>query len=96
VDAVRLISTKRVYADGLIIQAVVWWLPAPPPPSRHRNKYSLYCGRDGERMVRFDNERGKGDHRHILGVESAYRFVSLEKLLADFSASIERVTGVSP
>ena len=95
-DAVRLIGTKRIHEDGLIIQTVVWWLPEPLPPSRHRYKYGLYCGRDGERIVGFDNERGKGDHRHIRGVESAYRFVSLERLLAEFAASIQQVTGRSP
>jgi hypothetical protein len=34
--------------------------------------------------VRYDNERGKGDHRHLGGVEAPYRFRSLERLLADF------------
>lgn len=96
VDAVKLISTKRVYADGLIVQAVVWWLPAPVPPARHRYKYRLFCSRLGERLVGFDNERGKGDHKHVLDRESAYRFTTLEKLLADFAASVAQVTGRSP
>jgi Family of unknown function (DUF6516) len=96
VEAVRLIGTKRVYANGLIVQTAVWWLPAPLPPSRHRYKYRLYRGREGERIVGFDNERGKGDHRHIGGIETEYRFVSLEKLLADFAASVQQVTGRSP
>lgn len=99
-DAVRLISTKRVYADGLIVQVVVWWLPAAVPPPRHRYKYRLFCGRPGERpgerLVGFDNERGKGDHKHVLDVESAYRFTTSEKLLEDFAAGIEQVTGRSP
>jgi len=30
----------------------------------------------GELAVLFDNERGKGDHRHIGEVEGAYRFES--------------------
>jgi len=96
VDAIRLISTKRIFADGLIVQTVVWRLPVPLPPSRHRYKYRLCCGRGGERIVGCDNERGKGDRTHIRGVEADYRFVSLEQLLADFIALIKRETGRSP
>lgn len=96
VNAIRLINTKRVYADGSIAQAVVWFLPTPSPPSPHRYKYRLFYGYPGRRIVAFDNERGKGDHMHVLGVESAYVFTTLENLLADFAATIERVTGRVP
>jgi hypothetical protein len=80
----------------LTVQAVVWWLPAPVPASRHRYKYRLFCGRPGERLVGFGNERGKGDHKHLLDRESAYRFTTLEKPLDDFAASVAQVTGRSP
>jgi hypothetical protein len=66
------------------------------PPSRHRYKYWLFYGRPGERLAGFDNERGKGDHKHVLDMESAYRFTTLEKLLEDFGATIEQVIGRSP
>lgn len=91
--AVPLISTKRVLEDGAILQVVVWWLPRPVPPSSHRYKYSLFYGRQGERIVGFDNEHGKGDHRHILGVESPYMFTTIDRLLGDFAAEVERVRG---
>jgi hypothetical protein len=39
--------------------------------------------------VRYDNERGKGDHRNIGDVEDAYAFVSLEQLLDDFRHDVE-------
>ena len=48
-------------------------------------------GRAGERLVGYDNERGKGDHKHIAGREQRYRFVSVEQLVADFLADVERV-----
>jgi hypothetical protein len=57
---------------------------------------SVFCGRPGERLVGFDNERGKGDHKHLLDRESAYRFTTLEKPLDDFAASVAQVTGRSP
>jgi predicted transcriptional regulator len=39
--------------------------------------------------VRDDNERGKGDHRHVGGVESVHEFVSIEKLLDDVERDAE-------
>jgi len=41
-------------------------------------------------VLRYDNEGGKGDHRHFGGKESAYAFTTPEKLLADFQRDILR------
>ncbi|CCI09308.1 conserved hypothetical protein [Microcystis aeruginosa PCC 7941] len=41
-------------------------------------------------MLRYDNERGKGDHRHFDGVESLYAFSSPDQLMADFNSDILR------
>jgi len=40
-------------------------------------------------VLRYDNETGKGDHRHIGEAETAYTFSSYENLLADFWADVE-------
>jgi hypothetical protein len=84
--ATKLVSTKRVYADGTIVEAVVWLLSEPVPPCTHRYKYRLFYGRHRERIIGFDNERGKGDHKHWLGVETPYEFTTLGQLLTDFEA----------
>jgi len=55
----------------------------------------LFYGINGERIVGYDNERGKCDHRHVPGRESAYRFVSPEKLVADFLADVNKDRGGS-
>jgi Family of unknown function (DUF6516) len=52
-------------------------------------RHSLFYGYSGHRAVGYDNERGKGDHRHHDGTESSYGFVSLDRLLADFEADVE-------
>jgi hypothetical protein len=39
--------------------------------------------------VGYDNERGKGDHRHVRGREFVYRFKSPDQLVADFLADVE-------
>ncbi len=92
-SAERLIRIKAIFADGAIMQITVWRVPEPVSPSRHRFKYSLFYGYPGRRLVAFDNERGKGDHRHIGDAETDYVFTSIEALLADFGAEIRNAGG---
>ena len=35
-------------------------------------------------MIGYDNERGKGDHRHWRDIETPCLFVSMQRLLEDF------------
>ena len=44
----------------------------------------------GECVLRYDNEVGKGDHRHFGEKESAYAFTTPDKLIADFQKDIAR------
>ena len=70
----------------LLVQMILWRLPRATKDRPHGLKYRLYMGRAGRTMVRYDNETGKGDHRHV-GLdecETPCRFTSMEKLLADF------------
>lgn len=90
IDAVLLARAKEVRDDGSIVEIVIWELPEPLPPSRHRYKYRLYFGAAGVARVRYDNERGKGDHRHVGDREEDYLFTSVEELLADFQSDVER------
>ena len=69
---------------------VVWALPAPTKEKPHGLKYRLFCGSAGECIVRYDNETGKGDHRHYGVREEPYEFQSLEKLLDDFRSECTR------
>lgn len=46
---------------------------------------------DGERVLGYDNERTKGDHRHFKHIEAPYRFTTIDTLLADFMADVERL-----
>ncbi len=87
--AVLLARTKELRDDGSIVEVVVWELPAPLPPSTHAYKYRLFYGAPGEERVRYDNERGKGDHRHVNAIETPYCFESVEKLLDDFERDVQ-------
>jgi hypothetical protein len=87
----RLIAdVKSVDSDGSIIQYRVWKLPAANEERPHDYKYSFYFGRDRVRLTAYDNERGKGDHRHVLDKEEPYRFKSIEMLIADFFRDIDK------
>ena len=88
--AERLFYDKAVYPDGFIVEMVIWRVAIPVQPSTHGLKYRLFYGREGERVVGYDNELGKGDHRHVRGREYRYRFVTVEKLVTDFLAEVER------
>lgn len=88
--ATRIFYDKAVLPDGFIVEMVIWQLPTSSTERPHGLKYRLYFGRDGQRMVGYDNERGKGDHKHILDVEKSYKFTTAEKLVADFLYDIER------
>lgn len=87
--AALLAHSKEVRDDGSIVEVVIWELPEPVPPSKHHYKYRLYYGSPNEERVRYDNERGKGDHRHLAGLELAYQFVSPERLLDDFERDVD-------
>ena len=80
----RIFYDKAVLADGGIVEMTIWQLPKASSQRPHGLKYSLFYGRNGLRIVGYDSERGKGDHRHVGEVEPRYRFVSVEKLVADF------------
>jgi hypothetical protein len=86
--AALLAHSKEVRDDGSIVEVVIWELSEPLPPCKHHYKYRLFYGSSGGERVRYDNERGKGDRRHLARREAAYQFVSPEKLLDDFERDI--------
>lgn len=91
--AVRVFHQKYLMRDGAIVEMTIWQVPQPVRGSRHRLKYWLFYGYPGTRIVGYDNEIGKGDHRHLGGAEVAYRFIGVERLIADFLADVKRERG---
>lgn len=89
VKAVLITRFRDVTSDGGVIELVVWRVPQPVPPSVHPFKYRAVYALRGERVVGFDNERGKGDHCHLNGREHPYAFVSVEQLVEDFIAAVD-------
>ena len=82
---------KYIYSDGAIREMVLWQLPHKTPDGPHGLKYRLYYGLgDGTSLVQFDNESGKGDHKHVGSQEEGYNFIDVETLVVDFLAEIEK------
>ena len=79
---------KDITPNGDILEVVVWKVPAPVPPTEHGYKYSAVYVVEGVRVVGFDNERGKGEHCHLDGVEVPYHFTDVTQLVDDFIAAV--------
>ena len=88
-NARRLFYRKRHFVDGSIAELVLWLVPQPVRGSPHR--YRLFYGMPGERGVLYDNEPGKGDHRHYREREEAYEFTTPVQLIRDFLTDVRRV-----
>eukprot|EP01037_Dinobryon_pediforme_P017863 gene17863-18092_t len=85
-DAVLLFRNKRYYDDGGIVELKIWRVKTSVPGSQQDLKYSLFYGREGERLVGYNNEAGKVDHRHYGDQEEAYTFSNVDQLVADVFA----------
>lgn len=66
-------------------------LPSPTAGSTHAYKYRYALIVNDECVMRYDNERGKGDHRHVGKTEEPYAFTTPEALFRDFVADIARI-----
>ena len=84
-----LIDERHVLGPRAFVEVVVWRLPQPLKASPHWFKYRLALIVDGRCILRYDNEAGKGDHRHVLDGEQPYRFQDPATLLADFWRDVE-------
>ncbi len=87
----RELFNRRVpVAEQAFAELVLWEVPEPLSGCAHRYKYRLAFVVAGECVLRYDNESGKGDHKHMGGREVKYRFVSVDKLVADFFEDVKR------
>jgi hypothetical protein len=86
--ATLILHRKRYSDDGAISELKLWLVPNPVRGSQHLFRYSLFYGRPGERLIGYDNEPGKGDHRHYGQDEQPYAFTTPERLIRDFLADV--------
>ncbi|WP_408284896.1 toxin-antitoxin system TumE family protein [Paraburkholderia aspalathi] len=55
----------------------------------HGLKYSLFYGRDGERIIGCNNERRTGDHWHYRDRKEPYTLTTAGQMVADFIDDVE-------
>jgi len=87
--ATLIIHDKQIDEHGNTTEIRLWRVPVDDE-RKHGIKYSLVYISQGQRVVGYDNERGKGDHKHREGVESLYRFIGVSRLKADFLDDVAR------
>ncbi|EZA17940.1 hypothetical protein BW76_01100 [Escherichia coli O28ac:NM str. 02-3404] len=81
----------RHLGESEYIRIRIWEVEPAVLGSQHNYKYSMAYVVDGMCVMRYDNERGKGDHKHIGSQKVSTSFVTIEQLLADFLADVESI-----
>jgi hypothetical protein len=94
-SATLLERSKETLPNGVVVEVVIWAVTPPIAGSVHGYKYRLYAGRRGATLVRYDNEAGKGDHKHLgaAEVEVPFVFVSMAQTVRDFLVEVTALTG---
>ena len=83
-NADLILNERHIISEKAFVEMVVWRLPLPLPGSFHCFKYRLALVVSGSCVLRYDNEAGKGDHKHTGQIEIPYDFATPKALLNDF------------
>lgn len=87
--ATLLLQERIAVGPDAFAASLIWKVPGPVRGSTHLYKYSLAYVVRQVCVLRYDNESGKGDHKHIGDVEMPYIFSTPEQLLADFWSDVD-------
>jgi hypothetical protein len=88
-----LFRIKRKYEDGEIVELKAWIVP-PSAAEPEGLKYAMvYIDAHVRRILGYDNAEGKGRHRHVGDVETAFKFEDLESLRLKFFDEVSRLRG---
>jgi len=88
----RILYRKVVDEEGNVLETVIWRVPvSAKAPDGVRYRLAFITAGMREPAVLYDNHHPKGHHRHVEGVQEPYRFETVDKLVRDFKADVERV-----
>ena len=88
--AILIYYKKKTNLEGDITEVKIWKVDKSKN-FPHGVKYSLVYIHNGKRVLGYDNERSKGDHKHFLGKEEKYNYINISKLSYDFEKDVEEV-----
>jgi hypothetical protein len=88
-NAKLMLNEHHIISEDAFAEIVVWSLTSPLPESHHYFKYRLALVVNGRCVLRYDNETGKGDHKHIGDEEYPYLFTTPKALLDDFWSDVD-------
>lgn len=94
--AILLLRRHIVYRENAFADLVLWRLPKTGKGSVHAYKYRLTCIVQGQCVLRYDNESGKGDHQHPGSLEERYVLTNPERLVEGFQRDIARWNHENP
>jgi hypothetical protein len=83
-NAELMLNERHAVSEEAYVEMVVWGLTSPVTGGQHGFKYRLAFVVDGRCVLRYDNERGKGCHKHLGEDEIPYFFTTAHALLDDF------------
>lgn len=89
-NADLILNERHIISEKAFVEIVVWHLPLPLPGSFHCFKYRLALVVSGSCVLRYDNEAGKGDHKHTGQIEIPYDFTTPKALLKDFWNDVDK------
>lgn len=88
--ATLLLYERHQVGPSAFAELRIWRVPRPVRGSTHEFRYALAYVVEGGCVLRYDNEAGKGDHKHVGTRETSYVFTTPTRLLADFWADVDR------
>ena len=88
--AVLLYYKKEITIEGDLIKMKIWKINKSKD-FPYGLKYSLVYIHNGKRILGYDNERGKGDHKHYFGKEEKYNFIDIDILSYDFVDEVKNI-----
>lgn len=84
-----LLNERHILSETAFVVLRVWKVPTPVRGSQHDLKYAFVLVENGVSIVRYDNEAGKGDHKHLPTGETGVSFTSAAQLLSEFWADVD-------
>jgi len=83
-NAKLMLNERYILSKNAFVEMMVWLLSSPLSNSHHGFRYRLALIVNGNCVLRYDNEAGKGDHKHIGEDEISYIFTIPKALLENF------------